>query len=383
VTPDEIPEQSASHHQLLVSSRSSRTSDRFDAIVVPTNRPVESLTACMALAREADVPLIVICSKLVNQGEVKDMAAAEGVQAYAFDLPDSPANPLGITFATSSDEQLAAASSVRTRDLSPKRNLGLVIARMLGWRRLMFLDDDIYGITGRDVDALAGGLSTHGISVLIPDEFPDNSVACHANRLGGREQDVFASAGGMGVRCDRDDLAFFPNIYNEDWFFFFEEATSQKIIEVGTSKQRTYDPFADPDRAVKEEFGDLLAEGLYAPLDHHQGLLGVDAAYWEGFIDKRKQFHARVATLLADHSERQENTDLGHRLRAAGRSVAAAQGQLASISPELCRKFVALWQADLVEWRRYLTKLGHFDAVGDALDHLGLDYAELPSPRTR
>jgi hypothetical protein len=383
VTPDEIPEQSASHHQLLVSSRSSGTSDRFDAIVVPTNRPVESLTACMALARETDVPLIVICSKLVNRGEVIDMAAAGGVQAYAFDLLDSPANPLGITFATSSDEQLAAASSVKTRDLSPKRNLGLVIARMLGWRRLMFLDDDIYGITGRDVDALAGGLSTHGISVLIPDEFPDNSVACHANRLGGGQQDVFAGGGATGVRCDRDDLAFFPNIYNDDWLFFFEEAASHKIIEVGRSKQRTYDPFADPHRAVKEEFGDLLAEGLYAPLDHHQGLLGVDAAYWAAFIQKRAHFHGRVATSLADHPNRQDETNLGRRVRAAERSVSAAQGQLASISPELCHKFVTLWQTDLVEWRRYLVKLGRFGAVGEALQHLGLDYAESSSPSTR
>ena len=34
------------------------------------------------------------------------------------------------------------------------------------------------------------------------------------------EQGTFAGAGGMGVRCDRDDLTFFPDIYNDDWFFF-------------------------------------------------------------------------------------------------------------------------------------------------------------------
>jgi len=35
------------------------------------------------------------------------------------------------------------------------------------------------------VDALAAALSDHNVSVLIPDEFPDNSVVCHARRLGG------------------------------------------------------------------------------------------------------------------------------------------------------------------------------------------------------
>ena len=180
----------------------------------------------MQLARETGIPLVVVCSKLVRQHQVIKMATSVGVKAYALDWPSYSVNPnpLGIKFATSSDEELAAASSVRTRDLSMKRNLGLVLAQMLDWERLMFLDDDIYGITGEDVAALAAGLSDHSVSVLIPDKFEDNSVVCHANRLSGGQQDKFAGAGGMGVSCDRDDLAFFPNIYNEDWFFFSEEA---------------------------------------------------------------------------------------------------------------------------------------------------------------
>ena len=59
---------------------------------------------------------------------------------------------------------------------------------MLGWRRLMFLDDDIYDVSKDDVDALVAALDNHNVSVLIPDEYPDNSVACHAHRLGGGRQ---------------------------------------------------------------------------------------------------------------------------------------------------------------------------------------------------
>ena len=121
-------------------------------------------------------------------------------------------------------------------------------------------------------------LSDHSVSVLIPEKFEDNSVACHAHRLGGGYQGKFASAGGMGVRCDRADLAFFPNIYNEDWFFFSEEAANHKITRVGVSRQKKYNPYRDPQRAVKEEFGDLLAEGLYARLDFQQEIRGVNKA---------------------------------------------------------------------------------------------------------
>jgi hypothetical protein len=383
----QVPEQGTSHTRLLDSARRSADGLGFAAIVVPTHRQAHSLAACMQLARETRIPLVVVCSKLVRRDQVITMATDVGVKAYALDWPPYRVNPnpLGIRFATSSDPELVAASSARTRDLSMKRNLGLVLARMLGWKRLMFLDDDIYGITREDVDALAAGLSDHSVSVLIPDKFEDNSVVCHANRLGGGQQDKFASAGGMGVHVDRDDLAFFPNIYNEDWLFFSDEAASRKIIKVGESMQVEYDPYDNPDRAVKEEFGDLLAEGLYARLDYGQDLPGTDTAYWKAFIKNRSVFHADVADSLRRHAERDEDTKIGRDIRAAEVSVRAARDQLDQISPELCDKFIKLWQHDLVEWRRHLTKLGrmdHVDSIGSAFRHLNLGYAESPSPST-
>ena len=349
--------------------------------MVPTNRRVKSLRACIGLAVRTAIPLIVVCSKRVDKDEVIRAAERRNVKVLAVNLPPHPANPLdGMSFATSTDDGLLALTSGRTRDLSMKRNLGLVIARMLGWQRLMFLDDDIYGVSKRNVYALAAGLNDHNVSVLIPNQYPDNSVACHARRLGGGEQDKFASAGGMGVRCDREDLAFFPNIYNEDWFFFSEDAASHKITQVGVSRQRKYNPYKDPERAVKEEFGDLLAEGLYARLDVHQDISGVDAAYWEEFRESRRDFLEQVAESLtrklgSDDLDEEE----ARQIPDAQVSIRAARRQLERIDPEVCQKFIDLWQADLAEWRRYLTKLPHMESIESALDHLGLDYA----PRTR
>lgn len=385
MTSFQVHEQGTSHTGLLDSARRSADGPGFAAIVVPTHREVDSLTPSMQLARETRIPLIVVCSKLVNQHQVIKMATDAGVKAYALDWPPYRVNPdpLGTKFKTSSNPELAAASSARTRDLSMKRNLGLVLARMLDWKRLMFLDDDIYGITRDDVAALAAGLSDHSVSVLIPDKFEDNSVVCHANRLGGGQQDKFASAGGMGVYVDRDDLAFFPSIYNEDWFFFSNEAASRRIVQVGESMQVEYDPYDEPARAVKEEFGDLLAEGLYARLDHKQGLHGADTAYWKAFIKNRSIFHATVAESLRRHAERDKDTKTGQQVRAAEESVQAAWDQLGRISPELCAKFIRGWQEDLVKWRRYLARLDRVDSIGSAFGALKLGYAESPSPRIR
>ena len=377
-----IPEQSASHIELLESSDQSQGRAQFDAILVPTNRRVEFLSACISLAQQTAIPLIVVCSKRVKKRQVIEVAERENVEVFAVDLPEYPANPLvGASFGTSTDEDLLAASSGKTRDLSTKRNLGLVIAKMLGWRRLMFLDDDIYGVSKEDVEALAAALDNHNVSVLIPEYYPDNSVACHAFRLGGGEQDTFASAGGMGVRCDWADLPFFPNVYNEDWFFFSGEAASRRIAVVGESQQREYDPYQDPNRAVKEEFGDLLAEGLYARLDARRGISDVDEAYWTTFKESRRDFLRRVAESLDRHPERDLEDGDGPQVRAARVSIRAAQEQLERIDSALCQKFIKLWQADLVEWRRYLTELPQFESLGSALDYLGLDYKATPDAR--
>jgi glycosyltransferase involved in cell wall biosynthesis len=351
--------------------------------VVPTNRPVKFLRDCIDLGRETTIPLIVVCSKRVTKDQVVDAAAGEKAEGFVIDLPWPPTNPLkGISLATATDKDLLAASFGRTRDLSTKRNLGLVIARMLGWQRLMFLDDDIYGISKEDVGALAATLDDHNVSVLIPGYYPDNSVACHANRLGGGRQGKFASAGAMGVRCDRDGLPFFPNIYNEDWFFFAEEAADHRIARVGASRQRKYDPFKDAQRAVKEEFGDLLAEGLYARLDARLDIPGANAAYWDEFMESRADFLSRVSESLRLHPDSDLDNAKGREVRAAQVSIRAAQGQLELIGSKLCQKFVGLWRADLVEWRDYLTTLPPFDSVGSALDYLDLDYAEF-SPASR
>ena len=82
--------------------------------------------------------------------------------------------------------------------------------------------------------------------------------------------------------------------------------------------------------------------------------------------------------MLSRHPDRDRDDDEGRRVRSARVSIRAAQRQLERIAPDLCQKFIDLWQADLVEWRNYLTELRHVDSVVSALDHLGLDYAVFP-----
>ena len=132
------------------------------------------------------------------------------------------------------------------------------------------------------------------------------------------------------------------------------------------SRQIAYDPYDDPRRAALEEFGDLVAEGLYARLDINEGIWGVDTDYWHTFIERRMAFHERVADALVRVPDR----ELAER---AGNSIRAAQDQLGRITPRLCQKFVRLWRSDLLNWRRYLAGLPRFDSLAKAFDYLGID----------
>ena len=84
----------------------------------------------------------------------------------------------------------------------------------------------------------------------------------------------------------RAPFDFFPDLYNEDWLFFYRDAAAERLATPGSlAEQVPYDPFADPQRAAGQEFGDVIAEGLYALL--HSGL-GSEAAseeYWYQFLE--------------------------------------------------------------------------------------------------
>ena len=354
----------------------------LDAIIVPATRPAAYLDHAVTLARAAQCSLVILCSQHLHGEEVKEYLAARSFNdAIVIDLPSGYSHPL-FDFGRLHDikDQLPPECGYLI-DLSMKRNVGLVLARMLGWQRVFFLDDDIRDIAypdlQRTVDML-GSFSAVGMRVT---EYPDNSIVCHANRITGGAQDVFVSGAALAVDCD-SDIGFFPGIYNEDWFFFSEDAANLKIARVGVSRQRKYDPYKDPQRAVKEEFGDLLAEGLYARLDVHWDIAGVDVGYWADFIEIRKEFLSRVAESLTRHPDSERDNYKGREVRAAQVSIGEAQRQLKGIKPELCQTFIKLWQADLVKWRRYVAKLPRFGSVVSALDYLKLPFEEF-NPHSR
>jgi hypothetical protein len=341
----------------------------LDAIVVPASRPAAHLDHAVTLARAAGCWLLILCSGRLDSTEAaKFLAARSYHKAIAIDLPRDYSNQL-LCFPEllAIKSELPRACGLYTTDLSMKRNIGLVLARMRGWRRIFFLDDDIRDITYPNLQRTVDMLESFSAAGLWVTDFPDNSIVCHANRETGGSQDVFVSGAALAVNCE-SEIGFFPDIYNEDWLFMFDYASAGKLANSSVeATQLRYYPFAKAKRAAWQEFGDVIAEGLCALL--HLGLDVTDATreYWGYFLEARRNFLEAILTRLpnADPEMRDE----------IQMSVLQAEKCLQTIKPDLCERYVQAWRHDLADWKQRVPGIAAMPSIEAALQEMKLTFA--------
>jgi hypothetical protein len=256
-----------SHRQLLTGAGTVEVKPgQVDAIIMPTARPVAYLRQAIALADQLGCTLLVLCSKLAKAPDAAKARKESRVSIVAIDTDGLPSG-LVPNFKTSA--VLRGNRFNRRTDTSIKRNL---IApgrgRRLGANRLprrrhhVPRPDDL-------LDA-AGLLASHAAVGLSHGGYPDSSVVCHAYREAGGPQDAFIGGGALAVEA-ASFTSFFPNIYNEDWFFLLDDDRLRSSTATGLAVQSPYDPFSDVRRARSEELGDCLAEGVFSLLDTGDG----------------------------------------------------------------------------------------------------------------
>jgi hypothetical protein len=339
---------------------------KLDAIIVPASRTAANLDQALALARAAGCWLVILCSGQLNAKEAREYAAARSYgKVVAADIPNGYSHELlHFQRLRTIRSGLPKACGYYTTDLSIKRNIGLILARMLKWNRIFFLDDDIRDITYSNLQDTVDMLGSYFAAGLWITDFPDNSVVCHANRVTGEKQDVFVSGAALAVNCDVE-LGFFPEIYNEDWLFFFDYASRGKLANsLLKAAQLEYRPFAHPRRAAWQEFGDVIAEGLYSLVHLNLPIEAATREYWTDFLEARRTF-------LEDVIWRAEaaRSDTPEGLTA---SVREAVKTLQKIQPLLCERYVRAWREDMTDWSRRLNGVPEMRSIEAALRELRL-----------
>jgi hypothetical protein len=369
----EASDHHGSHNELLWLPDSSSSPRRpLDAIIVPTVRRPSFLLPAAQLAAELSCTLVTLHSGKVTTAEKARRELPAKVDLLTIDVPRE--GRLRLPRWRTSD-LLEGTAFARRSDLSAKRNLGLLLSRMLGWKRLLYLDDDITGLKPHDIERASGMLDVHTAVGLKVNGFPDHSVVCHAYREAGGNQQAFIGGGAMAVQAERS-TSFFPDIYNDDWFFLLDGKRGlQPVAAAGEVTQEPYDPFRTPERARAEELGDVLAEGLYWLLDQGRSVADADREHWETFLDKRQKFILRVLTMV-------EDSNLG--VTEIKRRSAALHGSLDSLSlitPPLCVLYLRRWAEDREQWQEHLGKVPEGMSRRQALNWLTADGTPRPAGR--
>ncbi|WP_146060285.1 hypothetical protein [Amycolatopsis sp. CA-128772] len=361
--------QHTSHRELLTPFATGAAHASLDAIIVPNGRPAGYLLQAIEAARRLDAHLVLLCSLRADAALAAQRAKRGGVAVTAIDVTQLPRSVVP-EFAT--DRLLLRNDLHRMVDTSLKRNLGLLLARLAGWKRILFLDDDIVLPDPADLTTAAGLIDgDYAVVGLANGGMPDNSVVCHALRAIGEAQDTFIGGGALVVGKPAFD-SFFPNIYNEDWFFLLDGEKMRPSAVTGLAIQHPYDPFRNTWRARGEELGDTLAEGLFGLLDSGDGLAAADEDYWKVFLPDRRR-------IISGTIARVENSDIetGPRSRMVA-ALKAAIGRSHLITPDLCVRYIRAWQRDRISWCHHVQELDirhrNGQGIGKALATLGINH---------
>ena len=174
---------------------------RLDAIVIPASRPASCLKPAIELSAWLGVLLVVLCSKQTRVEQVAErVSTSPGARALIVEMPENWSHP---EFPTrTSDPVFQRPNANRDSDLSAKRNVGLLLARLHGWHKIVFVDDDVTLSRTDNIARLAGQLDRYQVAGMIVRQHPDNSVVCHARRDAGLWQDVFLTGAVLGVHCN-------------------------------------------------------------------------------------------------------------------------------------------------------------------------------------
>ena len=110
----------------------------LNAIIVPTISRAYRLRRAIDLAARAEVLLVVLASRQAEIDDVaEEVANAPGARALIIEVPEDFEHHSLTKY--SNDEHFQKLNAHRHSDLSTKRNIGLLLARLLSWDKICVL----------------------------------------------------------------------------------------------------------------------------------------------------------------------------------------------------------------------------------------------------
>lgn len=343
----------------------------LDAVIVPASRSVDHLTTAAAIAAKTGSVLLVLCDGNARAADVGEIAEQEGASRWHAAAVPSGLLPPQLEFPEPSAQLPELGGRVAT---TRKRNLGLLIARMLGWSTVLFLDDDIRGLDASDVCYATGGLRSGAAVGFEVERWSDRSVVGRVDPMGSASSGVIVGAAALLVDLTSPLLGHFPAIHNADRLFLYDAFLHGMVQQAPGRVHRFADAaVVNLQRAGTEEFGEVIGRGLVRYARHRgRALVPLHEGYWREVLADRREFIDEVAGRLAVPTP-------NPRIVTARSIVRVAEQRHAAITPASCVRFYQHWRRERRIWQERLARVRPAGGVSEALRRLGMEPAR-PTP---
>jgi len=231
------------------------------------------------------------------------------------------------------------------------RNYAVALAKLLGFERILMVDDDMLVQSYEQVLQVFKLLSRFNIVGAKTFGMADDSVVGHIIRLLGLEQDDFISGQFVGIEVNSVSY-YFPNVYNEDWLFFFLEHTKSSLAQYTEVEQLKYDPFERAGRkSLFQEFGEIAVDGVFEAVVYRKNAALLQRRwFWTDICSERKK-------LLAEIQRMTESLPNGKRFKEI---FDALRTYHLSLNPIQFSFFFAEYCRSLDGWHSLLDKLSKY-----------------------
>lgn len=309
----------------------------LDAIYVPFRRQSEHIKELLNSLRCCATPVYLLPS---NDFGISPIHTSRPSNTHVLQMEGTGFRCFFESLFTSRHRQTVRHCA--TWDLPIKRSFALSHAIAKRHQKILFIDDDIRIPNESWLTIGSNCLDDYAVAGCFVDNFIDTSVVGHLEREADEDVYSFLSGSFLFVRPSKA-VGFFPCVYNEDWLFMLPHVLSGSICSFGSVSQIAFDPFKSTRKAVFQEFGEVVAEGLYSLVLSNEYERRFEFQMWHDVIAERRE------VLISLHHRL---TGPRHR-----RVVAAALAVNRGILAEDCQRFVNDWEKDRASWSRYLGNL--------------------------
>lgn len=232
-------------------------------------------------------------------------------------------------------------------NLGFSRNYALILCKACGYKRVLFVDDDIVVKNAESIETIIKRLERADFVGARVRGMPDDSMIGHLMRMCGGETCEFLSGGFLGFNLEAV-TEYFLNHYNEDRIWLYLHAPSCKLATYGEVEQIRYNPLEDGAvKALRQEFGEILAEGAEkASKQNDLGLL-VDEDFWTEILDMRLAYIKSLNKLC-----------VGQKVEEVARDVCKVLTKYySSVSPDTFVKVYVKYLEKRCKWRSIWDRL--------------------------